>query len=371
MARLIDDHYAESILGIGYPGNEAQVARGTGPEYRNVPDLMTELGLINSNAYSLWLNDLDAETGSLLFGGVNTEKYIGDLATLPIQRTTRSPTPREFIITLTDLSLSAPDGSNQQNLISNRAEPVLLDSGSSLTYLPDDLAQIVMEAVNAEFAARSRVAIVPCSLAENTTVLNFRFTDPVISVPMNELVLPPTRRSSSDSGSSSGSTSSSSTGSTSGADAFTLADGLTRACLFGIAFAGENPSVLGDTFLRSAYVVYDLDNDEISIAQTNFNSTTDRILEITAGPDAVPNAEPVENPVAAVARESGGARIGEPAVTFTVAGPRPTSGARAGAVFGFLGGGGGGGGLGHLTSRWVGVGRFMMAWIWIWISCLL
>lgn len=56
---------------------------------------------------------------------------------------------------------------------------------------------------------------------------------------------------------------------------------------------------MGDTFIRSAYLVYDLDNNEISIAQTNFNATTNNVLEIGTGTEAVPSATAVANAVSA------------------------------------------------------------------------
>jgi hypothetical protein len=49
---------------------------------------------------------------------------------------------------------------------------------------------------------------------------------------------------------------------------------------FQTASAGK-PVVLGDSFLSSAYVVFDLDNEQASLAPTNFNSTTSNILQIT------------------------------------------------------------------------------------------
>jgi hypothetical protein len=58
---------------------------------------------------------------------------------------------------------------------------------------------------------------------------------------------------------------------------------------------------LGDTFLRSAYVVYDLANNEISLAQTNFNATGTNVVEIGTGTGSVPDATTVANPVAATA----------------------------------------------------------------------
>jgi hypothetical protein len=58
------------------------------------------------------------------------------------------------------------------------------------------------------------------------------------------------------------------------------ADGL---CILGVLAmdAARGDYVLGDTVLRSAYVVYDLAKHEISIAQKVFNSTEDRVVELT------------------------------------------------------------------------------------------
>ncbi|UZP41314.1 hypothetical protein NXS19_009130 [Fusarium pseudograminearum] len=68
------------------------------------------------------------------------------------------------------------------------------------------------------------------------------------------------------------------------------------ACSFGIAPSTSQVSILGDTFLRSAYVVFDLDNNEISLAQSNFEATGSHILEISKGKNAVPSATGSEGP---------------------------------------------------------------------------
>lgn len=61
------------------------------------------------------------------------------------------------------------------------------------------------------------------------------------------------------------------------------------ACQLGFEAAQGRPILLGDTFLRSAYVVYDLDNNEVSMAQTKFNSNQENVQEIKAGPRGVPS----------------------------------------------------------------------------------
>lgn len=257
---------------------------------------MVDNGLINSNAYSLWLNDLEASTGSILFGGVNTEKFIGELATLPIQRENGQYV--EFIIALTGLALSNGSTSNTYRSDSLPAA-VLLDSGSSLTYLPDSLVQSIYNDLEVNYDSSSGTGYVPCSMVNQDINLNFTFSGPSIPVGINELVLDP-------------------------GTGLTFSDG-TAACVFGIAPAGDSTAVLGDTFLRSAYVVYDLENNEISLAKTNFNSTKDNILEIGTGTAAVPDATAVSNPVTSVAIGAGGARIGGPSGTGIVFPGAPAS----------------------------------------------
>lgn len=270
----------EGILGIGYTTNEVQVNTYRGQTYPNVPELMAKNGIIRSNAYSLWLDDLEANTGSILFGGVDTDKYHGTLQTLPIQSI--QGVYAEFLITLTGVSLT--NGGSSVSLDSGDTPvAVLLDSGSSLTYLPDNLASALYQQVGAKYDNQEQAAFVPCSLADNASTIDFKFSSPVISVPMSEMVINP------------------GTGSQT-----TFRDG-TPACIFGVAPAGQGGiAVLGDTWIRSAYIVYDLANNEISLAQTNFNPVNSNILEIGTGANSVPQATGVTGAISATATHTGG-----------------------------------------------------------------
>ncbi|KAI0019004.1 eukaryotic aspartyl protease [Xylariomycetidae sp. FL0641] len=260
---------SQGILGIGYPANEVQVGRAQMDPYDNLPAKLAADGTIASNAYSLWLNDLDANTGSILFGGVDSAQYTGSLQTLPIEA--NNGVFSEFLITLTGLSLGGSE------IASDQALAVLLDSGSSLTYLPNTMVESIYQQVGAQYDQSQGAAYVPCTLANNESSLDFTFTSPKISVPMNELVL--------DLVTTSG-----------GRPQFS--DG-TTACLFGVSPAGSGTNVLGDTFLRSAYVVYDIANNEISLAQTKFNATESNVQEITGS--SIPDATAVNNAVSATA----------------------------------------------------------------------
>ncbi|KAJ5779025.1 Ribosomal protein S10 [Penicillium paradoxum] len=272
----------EGVLGIGYAINEVQVGRNGDLAYANLPKAMVDNGVIRSNAYSLWLNDLDANTGSILFGGVNTKKYHGTLQTVPVQKV--GGVYSEFIIALTELTLTNSSG---ETTYSSSSLPVgvLLDSGSSLTYLPDALVQKIYNDLEVVYVPETGIGYVECSIAEKSITIGYTFSSPTINVGIREMII--------DVG-----------------DLY-FQNGK-RACVFGIVPAGSSTSVLGDTFLRSAYVVYDLDNNEISLANTNFNSTENDILEIGTGTDSVPGATAVSNPVTTAPVGGTVARIGSP-----------------------------------------------------------
>lgn len=289
---------SEGILGVGYQLNEVQAGRLGKPVYDNVPAKMVTENLISSNAYSLWLNDLNANTGNILFGGVDTDQFEGTLATLPIQQS--SGEYAEFLIALTAVSLGSTTIASNQNVA------VLLDSGTSLTYLPNAITSAIYQAVGATYDNSQGEAYVPCSFASNTTTLDYTFTSPTISISMAELVLKAVGPN--------------------GAPLY-FNNG-EQACVFGISPAGTSTSVLGDTFLRSAYVVYDLSNNEISLAQTKFNVTSTNILEIGTGTNAVPSATDVSNAVTASSGTGGGSVAGQTAAASsqsTAAAPLTTA----------------------------------------------
>lgn len=295
----------EGIIGIGYPYNEAILQYNGGHPYVNVPQHLVQSGYINSAAYSLWLNDLSASTGSILFGGIDTGKFQGTLQTLPIVKT--NGLYSEFVIALTGLGYNGNTGS----ITSNQAIGVLLDSGSSLMYLPDQLAQSVYKIFGASYDNREGVAIIDCSQQSNTTTLDFTFSGLTIRVALSEMVV------------------------------VAGYDGRENICILGVNPAGDQPAVLGDTFLRSAYVVYDLHNNEISMAQTKFNSGTSNILEITN--TTLPSATGVANAVATVTDASGGGHINGGQITITstigLGAAAPTAGAYGAAVLGAVGAG--------------------------------
>ena len=291
----LDSSSPEGILGIGYPINEIQVNRNNKKQYSNVPQAMVDAKLIQSPAYSLWLDDLESSTGSILFGGIDTKKFEGELSTLPIEK--EFGTFAEFFIALSAVSLTSGGKVSNFTGSSDLPVPVLLDSGSSLTYLPNNLAEAIYSALDITNQAVGQNAFCDCGLADTDATLDFTFSSPTISVPMRELAINP--------------------GPNEDGSTATFDDG-TPLCIFGIMPADGTPPVLGDTFIRSAYVVYDMGNNEISIAQTDFNATDSNVIEIGTGTEAVPSATAVSSPVTAQVSETGGARLDEATASGTI-----------------------------------------------------
>jgi hypothetical protein len=67
MGLATDTTIGIGIMGIGYNTSEANIQTGNGTVYPNLPVAMVNSGLIKSNAYSLWLDDLRKFIRSLCF----------------------------------------------------------------------------------------------------------------------------------------------------------------------------------------------------------------------------------------------------------------------------------------------------------------
>ncbi|GKZ37367.1 hypothetical protein AbraIFM66950_008888 [Aspergillus brasiliensis] len=258
-AVAFDGDSEEGVLGIGYSSNEASESSIDGSEYTNFPEALVDQGVINWPAYSLWLDDLDKGEGTILFGGVNTAKYYGSLQTLPI--VSIEDMYIEFAVNLTAVHL---EKSGRSISVNNSATqfpiPAVLDSGTALTYLPTSAAASIYDAVGATYLSSGGYGLVECDVKNEDITFLFDFGSFNMSVDISEMVLETT------------------------SDMTDL-----NVCTFGISVI-EGEALLGDTFLRSAYVVYDLGNNEVSMAKANFNPGADHVLEIGTGSDAVPKA---------------------------------------------------------------------------------
>jgi hypothetical protein len=231
---------------------------------------------------------LDAATGQILFGGIDTSKYDGTLSSLEIYPDqSGSNQITSFTVAFTSLQVSSSTGTD--NLTpSNYAEAAILDSGTTLTLLPDDLAAVVFEELGAT-NDRTYGPVLPCAVGSATGSLSFGFGGsggPVIKVPISEMVLPLYD--------SAGNVPHFSNGE--------------AACSLGIDAAAGRPVLFGDTFLRSAYVVYDLVNNRIGIAQSNFNAGSSNIVAFASSGAPIPSATTAKDGVSVTQTATGNIR---------------------------------------------------------------
>ncbi|KAK4153518.1 putative aspartic-type endopeptidase [Chaetomidium leptoderma] len=216
------------ILGIGY-------GKGIATKYLNFIDQLRAQNATRVKAYTLALGSKDAQEGVIVFGGVDTSKFAGKLVKLPILPAEVSPdrVPR-FWVDMQSLSITPPNGANRVYEGSNA--PVFLDSGSTMTLLPRNLTMAIANDFGAEAPDANGFFRIDCALTKLNGTLDFAFNGVTVKVPYKEL----TREVPTD----------------------------PPACFLGI-MPSEKFTLLGDTFLRSAYTVFDLETDSIWMAQAS------------------------------------------------------------------------------------------------------
>ena len=153
----------------------------------------------------------------------------------------------------------------------------IFDSGTTNTALPADVVaaiKLYLGATPYPLEGRPDYSVLPCDLATSETVFTFTFggpNGPRINVPISDFIVP--------------------------RDAVlgkldpNFTDG-TPACQLSIETSTSYLCTLGDTFLRSAYVVYDMDNRQIALAQSNLASAgANNIQDILPGPNGIPGLQ--------------------------------------------------------------------------------
>lgn len=195
-----------------------------------------------------------------------------------------------FTVAWTSLRVESSSGADQ--LTSPEfAEPAILDSGTTITLLPADIAYDIYEEVGASVSQSLGAVVVPCDLGGKQGNLTYQFGGvggPSIAVQISELVLPLTGPRGRD---------------------VTYSDG-TLACQLGIQPTGsDTPTLFGDTFLRSAYAVYDLYNNKIALAPTIFNVTDTNVVAFESLGAAIPSASTAPSETAVTQSATGIPRI--------------------------------------------------------------
>jgi hypothetical protein len=168
------------VMGIGYDANEA-----TQNYYHNFMDEMVSDGLTNTKLYSLWLNDLGSSSGSILFGGIDTEKYYGTLSSIPINKDGNG-NYTAFSVNLTSISYT-PGTTAIPLTIPSFSRSVILESSAVYMYLPQENVDVIYSVFGVEIGFDG-YPYADCKYS-NSSYLSFGFeSGTVISVPYSEFV---------------------------------------------------------------------------------------------------------------------------------------------------------------------------------------
>jgi candidapepsin len=222
-----------SVFGIGLPA--LQVTTQYGITYANLPIKLRQDGTIAKAAYSVFLGSSTATSGTILFGGVDHAKYTGDLVTVPIISLTSGP-PNRLLAKVNSISLNS---SSNSVVVTSNLYSANLDTGSTLSYFPSSLLNSLVSALGGGSGTSQGYTIVKCPTSNQFMSINF--SGRVVRVPLSDLVLR-----------------------------------YGGTCLLGvIEQSSSSPYILfGDNVLRSMYVVFDLDDLQISIAQASYSKNT-------------------------------------------------------------------------------------------------
>ncbi|KAF5544490.1 aspartic-type signal peptidase [Fusarium phyllophilum] len=243
--------YDSSFTSVGIMG-AAPDLNGWDAPYPLVIDSMVRQGLIKSRALSLDIRTLDSDRGAVIFGGLDTKKYTGHLEKRPIIPAESSPDGlTRYWVHLDGISIIQDDGSEDAIFSQTNGQPVLLDSGYTVSALPGAIFNKIVAAFPTAQRTPGAYVDVDCSVADLKGTVDFKFGNTVIKVPYADFIWHNDDR-----------------------------------CVLGVFQDDEFP-VLGDTFLRAAYVVYDWDNRNVWLANNEDCGTN--LVAIGTGPNAVPD----------------------------------------------------------------------------------
>ncbi|KXJ95124.1 aspartic peptidase domain-containing protein [Microdochium bolleyi] len=225
-AAIATQDLSEGILGLSF-GN---VSNPKALPYANFVDQLYLQGATKSRAFSVALGSQNLNDGGVLvLGGIDTGKFSGSLVTLPVLGPQLGESIPRYWVQLESLGSTI---NGQTKKYSNSAFPVVIDTGSTLCSLPSAIIQQMVQDTNAKIDSQGDV-VVRCSIATSNNHFNFVFAGMTISIPWSDFIYP--------------------------------VSGSRSECVLGVT-PSDSVVLLGDSFIRSAYIVFDQDHMQLSIA---------------------------------------------------------------------------------------------------------
>lgn len=235
------------LLGLGFEGLEGTQQTDIG-QYKNYPRRLVDSGLTDVAAYSVWLNSRTTGQGNFLFGGVDTAKYEGDLQTIDMPDVVVGNMRGYLTTHMTNIAINNPNGS-----VSNLPKDLyaMFDTGAPSTLLPDDVGLAFKDQFNLSYNSAWGLYYGDCNQGGTFT---FTLGGKDFTMDVKDFVVD-----------------------------WVSAKIPEGQCFFGIGPTRGKMAMFGDTFLRSFYAVFDLDNRKASLAKAKTDIQESNIIAIPAG----------------------------------------------------------------------------------------
>lgn len=223
-------------------------------EYDNFPYLLKAQKIIKRVAYSLFLNTETKNGSSILFGAVDKSQFSGKLTTVPILRNSsfnfiNKTKVDNFVISI--LGVGYVNEKGKGTTFNTQTQAALIDTSYSGVTLPREIAKGIARTFNATFNKDTNNFKLKCPSSNTSEHNSFVFN-------------------------------------IGGVNFFTkFSEFITESdenghCLLDITFNKDNSTILGNAFLKSLYVLFDLESYEMSFGQANLDSKPKSIVTLPA-----------------------------------------------------------------------------------------
>lgn len=222
---LARDRYLDGIFGLAFPP-----LAYTGIQRSIVEDLHLS-GEIQKPIVSFHLGKTKhGGKGEILFGNVNNSHFEGELKYVPV-------TEKKYW----QVDLNGIEVKNNKDVMKGKSMPAIVDTGTTLIILPSAMSKAIHASIpqaRYNFLYGWRM---PCSLANSNSkeVVTFKLGDHDFPILIKDLVR---------------------------ARSTNILNSFNDLCFSGIAEAETPLIILGDTFLRSYYSVYDFEKAQVGFA---------------------------------------------------------------------------------------------------------
>ncbi|KAK4195539.1 aspartic peptidase domain-containing protein [Triangularia verruculosa] len=211
----------------------AAYGEGYNQNYSGIIDAMYNQGLIRDKDFSFALGSVDDEAGEIVFGGVDMSKFSGPLHGIEMAK--QFPQDEDgyyrYWINLTYVGVTQPGSCLSIPLTDHDfSERVLPDTGTTLTYVPNDVYEGIKRFFPEATENGTYGTIVDCSHLTARGSVDFGFGNQTIRVPYKDFIFE--------------------------LEPGVFGDNTETLCLLGVVPSWDEFYILGDTFLRSTYALF-------------------------------------------------------------------------------------------------------------------